>query len=68
MSWLDMEQIGAVSLLSENMTQIVNLHHSDVDELLESMSGDFFQRHVCQSSVGQMEKFKHFLKNYKRLN
>lgn len=31
----------------------MNSHHSNVDELLESVSGDFFQRHVRQPSVGR---------------
>lgn len=30
----------------------MNLHRRDVDELLESVSGDFFQRHVRQPSAG----------------
>lgn len=35
-----------------------NSHHSNVDELLESVSGDFFQRHVCQPPVGHMKSVK----------
>lgn len=41
--------------LSENRMKKNNSHHSNVDELLESVSGDFFQRHVRQPSVGRMK-------------
>lgn len=36
----------------------MNLHHRDVDELPESVSGHFFQRHVRQPSAGRHKSGK----------
>lgn len=42
--------------LSENRRK--NSHRSNVEELLESVGGDLFQRHVCQPSAGHMKSVK----------
>lgn len=45
----------------------MNLHHRDVDELPESVSGDFFQRHVRQPSAGRNKSVKSLSKDKEKL-
>lgn len=45
----------------------MNLHRRDVDELPESVSGDFFQRHVRQPSAGHNESVKSLSKDEQKL-